>query len=165
MARRRNTDERVRWLDATEMHAWRTFIETVGDLNAELDRDLASHGLGLGDYQVLVELSEAESSHMRMCDLAERLHLSPSGLTRRLDGLVRGGIVRRVPSDADRRVMLAELTDEGRRLLERSAPDHVESVRRRIFDRLSAAQVRSLGEIFSEIRQGLGERGAPSAGC
>ena len=73
------------------MAAWRTYAETVVDLNAALEADLAPHGLTLGDYQVLVYLSEADDHAMRMCDLAARLQLSPSGLTRRLDGLVRPG--------------------------------------------------------------------------
>src|SRR5688572_31551830 len=52
-------------------------------------------GLALGDYQVLVTLSEAENKAMRMCDLAEVLQLTPSGATRRLDGLVKSGWVER----------------------------------------------------------------------
>ena len=74
--------------------AWRAYAETVFDLNAALEADLAPHGLTLGDYQVLVYLSEADDHSMRMCDLADRLQLSPSGLTRRLDGLVRAGVGR-----------------------------------------------------------------------
>ena len=95
------------------MDAWRAYIETVVDLTAALEADLAPHGLTLGDYQVLVYLSEADAHEMRMCDLAARLQLSPSGLTRRLDGLVRAGLVERRPSQTDRRVMLAVLTDAG----------------------------------------------------
>ena len=82
------------------MAAWRAYAETVVDLNAALEADLAPHGLTLGDYQVLVHLSEADDHAMRMCDLAAPLQLSPSGLTRRLDGLVRMGVVERRPSDA-----------------------------------------------------------------
>ena len=66
------------WLDADEMRAWRSFIETVGDLIAALDADLQEAGaLGLGDYQVLVYLSEAEGWSLRMCDLAPRCWKSP----------------------------------------------------------------------------------------
>ena len=103
----------TKWLTERQMTAWRTYVETVGDLSAALERDLADHGLTQGDYQVLVYLSEAEERSMRMCDLALRLQLSPSGLTRRLDGLVSSGFVTREPSTEDRRVMLARLTDEG----------------------------------------------------
>src|SRR5262245_14427217 len=91
------------WLDDEEMAAWRGFIDTSGALAAVLELDLVGHGLTMGDYEVLVRLSDAPEHQMRMCDLAGQLRLSPSGLTRRLDGLVRGGLVARVPSDCDRR--------------------------------------------------------------
>ncbi len=68
-------------------------------------------------------LSEADGRAMRMCDLAARLQLSPSGLTRRLDGLVRAGVVERRPSETDRRVMLAVLTAEGAAVLARGGAD------------------------------------------
>ena len=147
----------VRWLTSEELRSWRSFIETVGDLQSALERDLAPHGLTLGDYQALVYLSEAETHAMRMCDLANRLQLSPSGLTRRLDGLVSAGLVTREPSTADRRVAMAVLTPAGRSKLEETAPDHVASVRRRIFDRLDPRQVRELGAIFDAIAAGLEE--------
>src|SRR5688500_18751506 len=101
------------WLDDDEQRAWRAFVETVFEMNGALETDLAPTGLTLGDYQVLVYLSEAPDRAMRMCDLAANLQLSPSGLTRRLDGLVRRGDVTRTPSSTDRRVMLAVLTDAG----------------------------------------------------
>jgi DNA-binding MarR family transcriptional regulator len=145
----------VRWLSADELHSWRSFIETVGDLDTALERDLAPHGLTLGDYQVLVYLSEVEGHAMRMCDLADQLQLSPSGLTRRLDGLVAAGYVRREPSTADRRVAMGVLTAAGLAKLEEAAPDHVESVRRHIFDHLDAAQASALGSIFDAIAEGL----------
>lgn len=142
------------------MDAWRAFIETIHDLTHALETDLSTHGLTLGDYQVLVYLSEADGQTMRMCDLAARLQLSPSGLTRRLDGLVRGGDVARSPSVADRRVMLARLTETGRRHLEEAAPTHVRSVRRHVFDRIDRADVAAMARVFGAVRQGL-ERIAP----
>jgi DNA-binding MarR family transcriptional regulator len=151
----------TRWLDDTEMAAWRSYAETVVDLNAALEADLAPHGLTLGDYQVLVHLSEADDHEMRMCDLASRLQLSPSGLTRRLDGLVRMGVVERRPSDLDRRVMLAVLTDHGWSYLEKVAPDHVESVRRHIIDLLSPADMEAMARIFESIQSALRDSPAP----
>lgn len=143
------------WLSPNEMLAWRNYIETHADLNAALERDLADHGLTLGDYQVLVYLSEADDRSMRMCDLAERLQLSPSGLTRRLDGLVESGFVDREPSTEDRRVMLAHLNAVGSDLLRRTAPHHVASVRRHVFDHLDAEQVDAMASIFGAISDGL----------
>ncbi|MGA7759873.1 MAG: MarR family transcriptional regulator [Ilumatobacteraceae bacterium] len=143
------------WLTPGEMDAWRTYIETYGDLVAAIERDLSAHDLTLGDYQVLVYLSEADGHSMRMCDLADRLQLSPSGLTRRLDGLVKAGLVTRVPSTEDRRVMMAQLTEAGFRSLRDAAPDHVDSVRRHIFDHLDDQQVVAMASIFTAISAGL----------
>jgi DNA-binding MarR family transcriptional regulator len=94
---------------------------------------------------------------MRMCDLAQRLQLSPSGLTRRLDGLVRSGLVDRVGSADDRRVMLAVLTEHGFDRLSSAAPAHVESVRRRIIDRLDCDEMLVLARIFDKVRDGLSD--------
>jgi DNA-binding MarR family transcriptional regulator len=146
------------WLTTEEMTAWRTYIETYTDLIAAIERDLvAEHDLTLGDYQVFVYLSEAPNRSMRMCDLADLLQLSPSGLTRRLDGLVKAGFVTREPSIDDRRVMLATLTPAGFAALERAAPDHVASVRRHIFDHLDSDQVEALASIFQSIKAGLAQ--------
>jgi len=150
-----------RWLDEEEMAAWRNYIETVVDLNAALEADLAAHGLTLGDYQVLVHLSEAHEHQMRMCDLAARLQLSPSGLTRRLDGLVRMGLVERRPSNVDRRVMLAVLTEHGQEYLAKVAPDHVESVRRHIIDLLTAEDMAAMARIFGTIQTALRDPDRP----
>src|SRR3954452_2448461 len=145
----------VQWQRPDEMLAWRSYVETNADLMAALERDLAPTGLDVGDYQVLVFLSESAERALRMCDLAERLQLSPSGLTRRLDGLVRSGLGERRGSDSDRRVMLAALTSKGVGVLERSAPVHVASVRRRMIDLLDDEELRVLAEVFQKIRTAL----------
>ena len=137
------------------MRAWRNFIDSVSTLTAALELDLAPFGLTMGDYEVLVRLSEAESEQLRMCDLAVALQLSPSGLTRRLDGLVSTGLVERIASPADRRVMFAALTSAGRAKLDEAAPDHVASVRKRFFKGLSRDQVRELGDIFETVSSNI----------
>ena len=71
------------WLSTSEMRAWRNFIESISTLTAALENDLSPYGLTMGDYEVLVRLSEADDQRLRMCDLATSLQLSPSGLTRR----------------------------------------------------------------------------------
>jgi DNA-binding MarR family transcriptional regulator len=142
-------------LDRREHAAWRTFVETVDDLMAAMKNDLAPHDITLGDYQVFVFLSEVDGHRMRMVDLAAALHLTPSGLTRRLDSLTRRGYVDRVPSLQDRRVMLAVLTDSGFAKLTEAYPTHLASVRRRIFDQCSPADVAALGRIFGAIQKGL----------
>jgi DNA-binding MarR family transcriptional regulator len=145
----------VKWLTPTEMAAWRAFIECHDDLITAIENDLAPSGLTLGDYQVLVYLTEAENAQMRMCDLADMLQLSPSGLTRRLDGLVQSGWVERRNSEVDRRVMLAALTDAGRAELAAVAPNHVGSVRARMIDVLDPDDHLAIARAFGKIRNAL----------
>jgi DNA-binding MarR family transcriptional regulator len=144
------------WLDDEEMAAWRGLVDVSAAVMGALESELvAHHGITTGDYGVLARLSEAENSSMRMCDLASALHLSPSGLTRRLDGLVRRQLVSREPSAGDRRVMLAVLTDEGRAFLERIAPLHLDGVRRYFISQLSRTQLRNLSSAFRSIERGF----------
>ncbi|MDQ1432147.1 MAG: hypothetical protein QOF40_2749 [Actinomycetota bacterium] len=144
----------VDWLDDEEMRAWRGLVEVVADVQASLEAELLERfGITEGGYGVLVNLSEAPGRRLRMCDLAELLHLSPSGLTRRLDGLVRQGLVTRQPSEEDRRVTLAVLTDAGFAKLRAAAPTHVEGVRRHLLDHLSRTQIRQLGGAFDAVRR------------
>jgi DNA-binding MarR family transcriptional regulator len=145
------------WLNETEQRAWRNFITTLPDLNAAFEADLAPHGITMGDYVVLVFLSEAEDNRMRMCDLAAALRLSPSGLTRRLDGMVKAGWVDRASCSSDRRVMYAHLTATGRKKMDVAAADHVESVRRHFIGPLGEKGVQQLSSLFLAIRDHLHE--------
>lgn len=142
-------------LSALEMEAWSAFSRSRTDLNAALERDLKPTGLSLGDYQVFVILTRSDAQSMRMCDLAEQLGLSPSGLTRRLDGLVKAGWIERQSAEHDRRVMLAVVTPDGRRTFEQAIPVYVASVRTRITGVLSEDELRSMTGIFTKIRRAL----------
>jgi DNA-binding MarR family transcriptional regulator len=142
----------VFWLDDLEMQAWRSLLSAHSRLMSRLDAELqASQGMSISDYGVLVQLSEAEHGRMRMSELADRLLLSPSGLTRRLDGLVRTGLVDRARCPTDRRGAFAVLTDAGRAQLEQAAPDHVEQVRRHFVDRLSRRQLEALVDALDKV--------------
>ena len=87
--------------------------------------------------------------------MATKLRITPRGLTRRLDGRVRNGLVRREPSAADKRVMMAAVTDSGRALLERAAPSHVDSVRRNFIVLLSKHEIAALASAFAKVREAL----------
>ncbi|MDE3086651.1 MAG: MarR family transcriptional regulator [Acidobacteriota bacterium] len=140
------------WLDDVEMRAWRSLLGAHRRLLHRLDAELqATQGMSVADYGVLVELSEAESGQMRMSELAERMLLSPSGLTRRLDTLVRSGLVERVRCPTDRRGAFAVLTAAGRERLARAAPDHVDQVRRNFVDRLSRQQLVTLAGALEAV--------------
>jgi DNA-binding MarR family transcriptional regulator len=119
---------------------------------ARLDAELQqTQQISLADYEVLVHLSEADGHMLRMTELADRLLLSPSGLTRRVDRLVSSGLVERIRCPTDRRGILARLKTAGRKRLERAAPDHVDQVRRNFIDRLNRRQLASLVDALDEI--------------
>ncbi len=140
------------WLDGREQKAWRALLKGYTSLVAKLDSELTNeHELGLPDYAVLVTLSEAPQRALRMTELAKVVLLSPSGLTRRLDGLVKGGLVERRPCPSDGRGLLAVLTDTGLQRLQQAAPTHVRGVRQHLFDRLSSEQIDQLAAIFQTI--------------
>jgi DNA-binding MarR family transcriptional regulator len=140
------------WLTAPEMRSWQRFIQSSTGLLAMLDNELqAEHALSLGDYEVLHFLAEAPDHAIRMSDLAERLHLSPSGITRRIDGLVKAALVERRPCPSDRRGSNAALTPLGLKTLRNAAPTHVRGVREHFVDRLTAGQLAQLASVLSAI--------------
>ncbi len=140
------------WLTEPEMRAWQALIQTTTGLLATLDNELqAAHGLSLGDYEVLVHLSEAADHSLRMSELAGRLHLSPSGMTRRIDGLVRAGLVERRQCPTDRRGSNAVITETGMESLRNAAPTHVRGVRDHFITRLTERQLANLAAALSSV--------------
>ena len=140
------------WLTEAEQKAWRALVGATGALMATLDADLQSaHGMSLADYEVLVALSEAPERRLRMSDLAAVLHLSPSGLTRRLDALTRRGWVRRERCPSDRRGTFAVLEPDGYETLTGAAPTHVRGVREHFVDQLSPRQLANLAGALGSI--------------
>jgi DNA-binding MarR family transcriptional regulator len=153
----------TRWLTDSEQAAWRTLISSTTGLLATLDNELqGAHGLSLGEYEVLVRLSEAPGHSLRMTDLAASLHLSPSGMTRRIDALVKTGVVERQQCPTDRRGSNAVLTAEGMKRLRAAAPTHVEGVRRHFVDRLSERQLANLATALANV---VVDADAAAGGC
>ena len=144
-----------KWLTPAEMLAWRGFITTSTDLVNLIAKDLAPYGLDGGDYQLLAMLSEAPDQKLKMCDLAERLRLSRSGLTRRIDGVLKAKYVSQVRDNQDGRVVFAHLTKKGFDLIKKVAPHHLESVRSRMIDLLSPAEILAFGSGFEKIARNV----------
>lgn len=90
---------------------------------------------------------------LRMSELAERIHLSPSGLTRRLDRLVRDRSVCRERCPSDRRSSFAVLNPHGMQRLIAAAPSHIDGVRRHFLDRLTDEQQLALIDALAGIMQ------------
>jgi DNA-binding MarR family transcriptional regulator len=88
-----------------------------------------------------------------MSELADRLLLSRSGVTRLVDRLVTEGLVERVTCDDDRRGQWAALTDAGRRRLRAATPTHLRGIHEHFIGRLSTAELASLERMLEPIAQ------------
>jgi DNA-binding MarR family transcriptional regulator len=132
-------------LTETEMRAWQALLHAHHQVIRKLDVELrAEHGLPLAAYDVLLRLARSPERALRMSDLAQKVLLSPSGLTRLVDRLVARGLVDRLTDPDDARVTLAVLTDEGRRELRKAARTHLGGIREHFTGLLSESQLRNV---------------------
>ena len=141
----------VRWLTPAEDRAWRGWRRMRLLLDLRIGRDLAGAGLSEPDYDVLSTLTEAPEGCWRANDLARRLLWSSSRLAHHVGRMERRGLVSRGACDDDGRAAMVSLTPEGRSVLERAAPGHVESVRRNFVDLLTPAEIDALAAIADKV--------------
>lgn len=146
------TGTEPRWLDAAEQETWRRFLYATRLLRDRLNRDLERDaGIPLSYYEILVVLSEAAGGAMRMSHLADQLLYSRSRVSHAVSRLEEVGWVRREPCPTDQRGSFAVITDDGLVALEKAAPDHVQDVRRHLFDQLTDEQVEQLRAISETL--------------
>ena len=139
----RTTPEIQAWVALLRAHA-----SSTRRFNAEL---VASHGLTLNDYEVLLHLSHADGKRLRRVDLAERILLTPSGITRLLEGLERSGYVERASCDSDARVTYAQLTEDGEAKLRAAAETHIAGIHAFFRERFSKDEVKALGGLLERL--------------
>jgi DNA-binding MarR family transcriptional regulator len=151
-----------RWLNPTEMKAWRAYILASRHLIDLLDADLGEHDLSMPDYEILVQLSEAPDRKLRMSELATNALLSRSRLSHRMKVMEKAGWVKREACPDDKRGYFAVMTAKGWKAIVTAAPDHVESVRMRFIDHVTQADQRVLAQIFERIERSLRDESAES---
>jgi DNA-binding MarR family transcriptional regulator len=117
-------------------------------MNAQL---LADHGLTINAYEALLHLARAEDRRMRRVDLAERLVLTASGVTRLLDGLEQAGYVDRDACASDRRVTYAVLTDAGLEKVRTASESHIADLRAFFESRFSAEELDQLVALLDRL--------------
>jgi DNA-binding MarR family transcriptional regulator len=139
-------------LETRGLQAWIRFLRVHATLTRQFSADLAAaHGLTLNDYDVLVQLAHAEGGRLRRVDLAERVLLTPSGITRLLEGLERAGWVERVACASDGRVSYAQLTDAGRAKLREASTTHLEAVRALLAERFDDDDLAQLSDLLGRL--------------
>jgi DNA-binding MarR family transcriptional regulator len=142
-------------LTTQQLHAWRTFLRAHALVTRRLEADLlAEQGLPLASYDVLVQLVEAPQRRLRMSELAERVLLSRSGLTRLVDRMEREGLVRREACADDARGLFTVLTDEGFGRLRTASRTHLRGVSDYAVGRLSDRDADELAALLTRMLDG-----------
>ena len=135
-----------------DLAAWMRFLRAHAAVTRQLSARLESqHGLTLSDYDVLVQLYYAPGRRMRRIDIARLVLLSPSGITRLLDGLERAGWVEKVRCDSDARVVYAALTPAGLQKCEDAHATHVADIEELFGSRFSAEERNALAELLGRL--------------
>jgi DNA-binding MarR family transcriptional regulator len=112
-----------------QLAAWRAFLRAHSTMLRRIGRDLEEAGLPpLAWYDVLAALRDAPEQRLRQVELAERVLLSNSGLSRLVDRIETKGLVERESCASDRRSFHVRLTDEGAAMLESMWPVYARGV-------------------------------------
>jgi DNA-binding MarR family transcriptional regulator len=141
-------------LDASDwrLSVWRTFLRTHAAAVRQLEHDLAADAdVPLGWYDVLLQLAEAPEHRLRMAELADRVLLSRSGLSRLVDRLVAEGMVTRAPFPGDGRGLYTVLSRAGMERLRQAAPIHLAGVQRYWLSKFTDEQLVELGALLARL--------------
>ncbi|MDX1674640.1 MAG: MarR family transcriptional regulator [Longimicrobiales bacterium] len=127
-----------------------------------LDAELRErHDLPLTWYDALWQLWNSPAGQLRMTDLADRILLTQSGLTRLVSRLEDEGLVQRMPDPDDGRVTLAGLTPAGRGRLAEAHPTHVAGIRRYFLEPLNREHLDAMADAWWRLSSQWGDSGTP----
>jgi DNA-binding MarR family transcriptional regulator len=140
--------------DELGQRAWRGLLRAHACLTKRLDAELEqAHRLPMTSYEVLHHLEDASRGRMRMCELAERVQLSRSGLTRLVDRLERDGLLERCSCQHDARGSYACLTTTGRERVREARRTQLVVVEEHFLSRFSERELGTLADMWERIEQ------------
>jgi len=135
-----------------ERQAWANFLRAHSAVTRQFNAELReTHGLTLSDFDVLAQLARAPEGALKRVELSERVLLTPSGITRLLNGLERAGYVRAGKCETDARITYAILTDEGREKLREASRTHLASVRALLSERFEKDELETLASLLGRL--------------
>jgi len=150
-----------------QLAAWRAFLRAHSAMLRRIGRDLEEAGLPpLGWYDVLAALRDAAERRLRQVEVAERVLLSTSGLSRLIDRMESKGLVERLTCPGDRRSLHVGLTDAGDELLERMWPVYARGVAEDFLPALGSnpCEVRQMLETIAATCEVAPAAAAPAPG-
>lgn len=144
----------TRWLDDEEQELWRLLLGAVRKINRGMDETLKAGGeVSASEFAVLVALSEAPEQHLRLHELCTQLEWDRSRASHQVTRMEKRGLLYKEPDAEDARGINVCVTHVGLEHLRRAAPEHVESVRRMVFDHLQPEDVPALRRFFNGVLQ------------
>ena len=141
-------------VDDIHLAAWRNFLTAHATLIDLIDRELvAAQRVPLHWYDVLIELMEAPDNRLRLHELAQKVVLSRSGLTRLLDKLENAGLLYRQAAASDRRGAFAVLTETGKEMVRHTWPVYAQGIARYFAVHMNEEEARVVRDVFSRVLQ------------
>ena len=152
-----------RWLDDEEQQLWRLMLAGFTKISRTIDDRLQAGGdISSPEFSVLVALSEAQDRTLRLRELCEELGWDRSRASHQVTRMKKRGLLTKKKCPGDARGVLVTLTDQGMTHLEDAVPDHVETVRRLIFDHLNEDRADKIREFFADV---VGAQELPTRQC
>jgi len=149
------TYETAEDLGPAELAAWRGMLRAQASLLHDMDAELtAAHGLALRSYEVLLHLEETPRHRLRMSDLSHAVLLSASGVSRLVDRLERGSLVRRERCSEDGRGYWAVLTTRGESKFREARATHLAGVRRLFLRHFAGDDLTRLADYWERVLPG-----------
>lgn len=140
-------------LDGTQLGAYFALIEASSLLRHAVEQQLQDvGGLSYVQFQLLATLGDSAEGRARMTDLADGVVYSRSGLTYQAQTLEKRGLVTRTPSTDDERSVNVTITADGRALLSKVFPGHIQILGELLFAPLSRSDIKTLAEILTRVR-------------
>jgi DNA-binding MarR family transcriptional regulator len=134
--------------------AWGDLLRVHATLVPALDKELQGQsGMSLSWYDVLLELAAAPDGRLRMSDLADRVVLSRTRISRLVEELVARGLIRKEGDPDDRRSAYAVITKAGLAGFRTSAPVYLGAIERRFASALSDEELLQLSRLLGKIQK------------
>lgn len=125
----------VNWLSDSEQQIWRALLHAKRSVDRAIDVRLQTQAdISTADFSVLVVMSEAEDETVRMRELCDALSWDRSRMSHQITRMEKRGLVTKHRCEKDNRGIDVVLTDRGREVITEVAPDHVNLVRKIVFD-------------------------------
>jgi DNA-binding MarR family transcriptional regulator len=138
--------------EATALEVWVRLLRGHAAVRRLVSAQLqGDHGLSVNDFEALLLLSRAEDGQLRRVDLAERLQLTPSGVTRLLEGLEAQGFVNKGICTRDARVTYAVITEAGTKRLKEASVSHTAAIREICEQLYTEQELKQLSELLSRL--------------